>query len=215
MSGVIKYSFLLLVLFYPVYSQNSIIPNDNHTTDLNADNNISTASLNQRYKMNNASSNTTKTNDVDLQMTMIKNFHELVPKQNARTKSSFNIVSSFRENIHFGGYWNRYAIINFTPNINIKPFDFISIYANQNLSCYIPISGIKEHFEFLCIQGASILAVDNSFKLLFNQDKIIPSIIGFALKNVIMSVLMSSLNNNSENKLYSFRSYYYSMSIQF
>jgi len=169
---------------------------------------------NQQIKLN-SNPLSVKSSDEDIQMKMINNFHDLLPKPVQPTKNPFNIVSSFRENIHFGGYWNSYAIINFTPNINIKPLPFISIYANQNLSCFVPITGIKEHFEFLCVQGASIMVIDNAFKLLFERNRILPALIGFALKNLVMAEVMKKLNDGAPNKLYSYRSYFYSMSITF
>src|SRR5437868_5704246 len=74
-------------------------------------------------------------------------------------KPNFNIVSSFRNNIHFAGFWNGYAILNFTPSMFIQPLDFISIYANHNISMYIPVKGIKENIESLIVEGAAVLAV--------------------------------------------------------
>ena len=206
-----KYIFLLVITGRLLYSQSVITLNDNNIPN-NSLNRSEAINQDQQTKMN---YNASKSIDEDMQMKIIKNFHDLMPKPVVQQKPSFNIVSSFRENIHFGGWWNKYAIINFTPNINIKPFGFISIYANQNLSCFVPIDGIKKHFEFLCVQGASILAIDNSFKLLFDQSRIVPAVIAFALKNIVMSVVMNTLNNNSPNRLYSYRSYFYSMNISF
>lgn len=126
----------------------------------------------------------------------------------------FNIVSSFRSNIRFGGFWGKYAIVNFTPQVLVKPAGFISIYANHSTSCFIPMDGIKEHMEKLCIQGAAILAVDNTIKLFFGSDDMIPSIAGFIAKTLIINTVMSSVNKNSKNKMYDFKSYYYSVSIR-
>jgi len=139
----------------------------------------------------------------------VKNLH------GKASKPKFNIVSSFRENIHFGGFYDRYAIINFTPAMSLKPFDFININASQIYSCFVSISGIKEHFKTLCIQGAAVLAVDNSVKLFFGADKMIPSIVGFAAKNIIITLLKSKLMKKSPNQIYSYDSYSYSFSIKF
>ncbi len=125
------------------------------------------------------------------------------------------LVSSFRENIRFGGFWDHYAIVNFTPAVNIKPFDFMSIYANQNLSCYIPVHGIKEHFKSILVHGAAILVVDNSVKLLNASNSIIQPIAGFILKNIITSILKVYIDKPSSNKIYSYNSYFYSMTIRF
>jgi hypothetical protein len=207
----VKYILLLVITGRLLYSQSVITLNDNNIPN-NSLNRSAAINQDQQTKMNN---NGSKSIDEDMQMKIIKNFHDLMPKPVVQQKPTFNIVASFIENIQFGGWWNKYAIINFTPNINIKPFGFISIYANQNLSCFVPIDGIKEHFEFLCVQGASILAIDNSFKLPFDQSRIVPAVVAFALKNIVMSVVMNTLNNNSPNRLYSYRSYFYSMNITF
>jgi hypothetical protein len=141
--------------------------------------------------------------------------NNLNSKLKNKIKQAFNIISSFRENIRFGGFWDKYAIINFTPSVNIKPFDFISINANQNLSCFIPVQGIKEHFKSLCIQGAALLAVDNSIKLLFGANRIIPSVAGYAAKNIIISLLRRMIEKKSNNQVYSYNSYNYSVNIRF
>ena len=214
MRVLIKFIFLMFITFRFIYSQGGIVLTDNNSPAGSMNHKTPVINPDMQEKFNHDSP-MEKSSYNDMQMKMINNFHDLLPKPVVQQKKTFNIVSSFRENIHFGGWWNRYAIINFTPNISLKPFSFISIYANQNLSCFVPIDGIKEHFEFLCVQGASILAIDNTFKLLFDRNRIVPSVIGFALKNVVMAVVMNTLNNHSPNRLYSFRSYYYSMNITF
>jgi len=138
----------------------------------------------------------------------------MVPPNDKNEEFNLNIVSSFRNNIKFGGFWEGYVIINFTPQVLVKPFDFISIYANHNTICFIPIAGITEHMKQLCIQGAAILAVDNSVKLIFGSNSIIPSIAGFTAKNIIISLLMKSINKNTDSKIYNNNSYYYSISIR-
>src|SRR5205085_9733266 len=68
-------------------------------------------------------------------------------------KPKLDIVSSYRNNIHFGGFWNGYAILNFTPTMYIQPFSFISIYANHNFSNYVPLKDIEQNFKSLFIEG--------------------------------------------------------------
>lgn len=135
--------------------------------------------------------------------------------QNKHQDIKSRFVASFRENIHFAGFWNHYAILNFTPAVNLQPFDFITINASQNLSCYIPIHGIKEHFGTLVAHGVAILAVDNSVKLFFGTNRILPSIAGFVLKNIITTLITASFNKQSKNKVFSYNNYYYSMNIRF
>jgi hypothetical protein len=172
--------------------------------------NVSIESVNKLSILKNA----LRENDIEVKSRVFAHPFRIRPTQNKKVKSAFDIISSFRENIRFGGFWDKYAIINFTPSFNIKPLDFVSVYGNQNLSCFVPIDGIREHFKSLCIQGAAILAVDNTEKLFFNSSKIIPVIVSFAVKNIIISLLMKSVNQETGNKMYSYKSYYYSISIK-
>ena len=131
-------------------------------------------------------------------------------------KSNFNIVSSFRNNIHFAGFWNGYAILNFTPVMFIQPFDFISIYANHNISMYVPIKEIKDNIESLIIEGAAVLAVDNSLKFLLPNNHLIQSITCFAAKNLVLGIIRNISNNAAKaTGLLEFKYYYYSVSIRF
>jgi len=156
-----------------------------------------------------------KSDENEIKSVLLTHPFRIDPPHPAKVKPNFNIVSSFRENIRFGGFWGKYAIINFNPSFNIKPFDFISIYGNQTMSCWVPIDGIKEHFKSLCIQGAAILVVDNTTKLIFGPNKILPTLAGFALKNLIITMLTHSISKQSANKIYSYNSYYYSVNIKF
>jgi hypothetical protein len=131
--------------------------------------------------------------------------------------STFDVVSSsFRSNIRFGGFWDKYAIINFTPQMNLKPFDFVSIYASHNMSCFIPIKGVKEHFKSMAIQSAAIMAVESSLKFLLPEESVVKSILGFALKNAIIFYFMKPYleNTKGENQILEYDQYYYSMSIR-
>ncbi|MDQ3020880.1 MAG: hypothetical protein M3R36_09960 [Bacteroidota bacterium] len=133
-------------------------------------------------------------------------------------KYSFDIISSVGSNISFGGFWDKYALLNFTPQMYIKPLSFISIYANNNLYCLIPLKGIKEHFQSVTIQGLSILAIDNSMKLFFPDNHWIPQLISFAAKNLLINFVIKpsfKKSNNSDTQILDFENYYYSVSINF
>jgi hypothetical protein len=133
-------------------------------------------------------------------------------------KYSFDIMNSVGSNISFGGIWERYAVINFTPQMFIQPASFISIYANNNLSCLIPLDLIKEHFQFITIQSLAVLAVDNSVKMLFPAGQWIPQLISFAAKNLLINFLVKSSNekmSNSNTSILQFENFYYSVSINF
>ncbi|HEY3250876.1 MAG TPA: hypothetical protein VGK25_07130 [Ignavibacteria bacterium] len=140
--------------------------------------------------------------------------HSITNTQKKEEKPTFNIVSSFRGNIRWGGFWENYAIVNFTPEMFIQPFDFISIYANQHSSNYIPIQSIKQDIKPLItpllIRGLAVLAIDNSVKFLLASNKFIQQITGFALKNLAINLLKSSSQNMME-----FKYYYCAVSIKF
>lgn len=122
------------------------------------------------------------------------------------------IISSFNSNFHFAGLWDKYAVINVTPQMFIKPFEFLSIYANHSTSMYIPITEVKQHFRSLLIEGAAVLAVDNSVKLIFSSTPMLQSIVNFAAKNLVINFLKRSL---SGNKFPEFKYYYYAVSVRF
>jgi hypothetical protein len=96
----------------------------------------------------------------------------------------------------------------------IQPFDFISIYANQNTSNYIPVTLIKQGLKPLVtpiiMRGIAVLAIDNSVKFLFSSNKILQQVAGFALKNLAINLLKSSSQNMME-----FQNYYCSVNIKF
>jgi len=122
------------------------------------------------------------------------------------------LISSFNNNFHFAGFWDKYAVINVTPQMYIKPFDFISIYANHSTSMYIPITEVKEHFKSLAIEGAAIIAVDNAVKFLFSSKPLLQSVINFAAKNFVISLVKKKFSKKSMPE---FKYYYYAVSIRF
>lgn len=158
------------------------------------------------------SENTEKIRSVELYRYTI----DLLQKSKTiKEENTFNIVSSFRQNIRFGGFWDRYAIVNFTPNMFIKPFDFLSIYAVHNSSYFIPIKAVKEHFKLMAVQSAAILAIDNTIKHLLPASKMIKAIAGFVLKNVLINSLLGEIISKGSDRIFEQGSYYCSMSIRF
>lgn len=136
-----------------------------------------------------------------------------------KERNKIDIVSSFGNNISFGGFWDNYAVINFTPQISIQPAEFIRIYANHYLNCLIPLSSLKEYSGSVILQGIAILSIDQSIKLfLQNKTGWISEIISFAAKNLLLNLIIKpSINNtkNSPSQSLQFENYYYSMSIAF
>ena len=136
-----------------------------------------------------------------------------------KERNKIDIVSSFGNNISFGGFWDNYAVINFTPQISIQPAGFISIYANRYLNCLIPLSSLKEYSGSVILQGIAILSIDQSMKLfLQNKTGWISEIISFAAKNLLLNLIIKpSIKNtsNSPSQSLQFENFYYSMSIAF
>lgn len=132
-------------------------------------------------------------------------------------ESSFDITSSFGSNIKFSGFWDEYAILNFTPQMFIQPLDFIDIYASHNISCYVPFGGIKKHFQTIALQSLSVVALDNSLKYLFPDRLWVIDVIAFAAKNFIISFFINSLEKDKGkgNLFFGDKYYYYSMNIRF
>jgi len=165
--------------------------------------------------------NLTKNDDADyyksFEISVRSNTKPILHPDKVPEKLKFDIISSYRNNIHFGGFWNGYAIVNFTPAMYIQPFDFISVYAIHHISMYIPIKGITENIKSLVIESAAVLAVDNSVKFLLSSNHIVQSIVGFAAKNLVISFLRNIINNTNNNPsgLLEFKYYYYSVSIRF
>lgn len=140
---------------------------------------------------------------------------EVLSPNRVAKEETFNIVNSFRGNIRFGGFWERYAIVNFTPVMYIKPFDFLSIYANHNLSYFIPIKAVKEHFKLMAIQSAAVLIIDNSIKHLFPASSMIKSIFSFVLKNFVIFYMKKPVTESGNDRILEFDQLYYSISVRF
>jgi len=119
----------------------------------------------------------------------------LIPQEKHESPAS-SLVSSFRKNIHFGGYWNGYAIVNFTPNLFIQPADFISIYTNNSASMYVPIKGLRENMKILVVQGAAVMAAENAAKYFLSSMPIVQSLAGFVIKNLVLAYFDKVLNKD-------------------
>jgi hypothetical protein len=131
-----------------------------------------------------------------------------------KEESRFNIVSSFRNNIRFGGFYDRYAIVNFTPQMSFKAAEFISVYAHHNISYFVPVQSAKEHFTSMAAQGAAILAVDNIVKHILPAGIVLRSVTGFILKNTVIHFMTRSILGKGNDKVLEYDFYYYSVSIR-
>lgn len=207
---VTKYLHIIFLLFISgwLYSQ-EISPDE--SVIINNSNNNSILKLLKSEAINNnpdsKSSNPSKSSNLLLQE--YKN--SVLPAVKHEISFTPGIVSSVKNNIHFAGFWDHYAIINFTPQFYIQPFDFISIYANHSTSVYVPVMEAKNYVKSLAIEGAAMVVIESSLHYLLPPNAIIQSLAGFAAKNIAMAVL----KNSQSSKLLEFKYYYYSVSIRF
>jgi hypothetical protein len=130
-------------------------------------------------------------------------------------RSSFDPVSAFRTNIRFGGFWDRYAIINFTPALNISPFDFINFSAYHNISYFVPVKAANEHFRSMTIQSAAVLCVETAFRFINILPPMISDVTVFLLKNAIIKFMQRSVLNEGSDKIFRQVNYYYNLRIRF
>lgn len=136
----------------------------------------------------------------------------------ARQEESFDLFSSVGSNINFGGIWDRYTVINFTPQLDMKPADFISVYANHYMNCLIPLTEVKEYSKTLVIQTAAIMTVEGCMNLFFEKKNWIAQTVSFALKNIITNLfIMPSIENRNAYKddILLYHSYYCSVKFVF
>lgn len=134
-------------------------------------------------------------------------------------ESSIDLISSVGSNMNFGGVWEKYAVINFTPQIFIQPAGFLNIYANHYVNFLIPLEAVKEYSKSILLQGLAVLAVDNSIKLFLNGNtNWITEVISFTAKNLLLNILIKPSVSNTSNSPFpvlQYENYYYSMSITF
>jgi hypothetical protein len=207
---VIKYVIVFLLLLTYAYGQESLLDPRPASANDNQEHN-SVLRLQKETKANFSES---KTDLPDERVTMeLREFSKnlFVPVKQISYPAP-GLVNSFRNNVHFGGFWDKYCIINFTPNMYIQPTDFISIFATHNTSVYVPIKGATEYAKSLALQSLAIVAIDNSMKFLLPPNNVIQGIVSFALKNAAMALVKKF---SSENTLTEFKYYYYSVSIRF
>ena len=141
--------------------------------------------------------------------------------QNKKTeKYSFDIISSVGRNINFSGIWDSKVVMNFSPSMYIQPIEFINIYANYRLSSFIPtdLSEGKMQLKSFVIQSLTLLAVDNSVKLLLANDTWISGFIEYAIKNLVMFCFIKpDIKSNNDHTIPRAEDeyYYYSVNIRF
>lgn len=130
----------------------------------------------------------------------------------------FDLVSSVGSNISFGGIYEKYAFINFTPNMFIRPADGIQIYANHNLLKVVPLEDINNAAGSLILQSIVLVAAENTVNLIVNERTWVSDLVSFTLKNILIGMLVRPVVKISNRKMIPWiqdESFYYSVSIRF
>lgn len=131
---------------------------------------------------------------------------------------SFDFSTAVGSNVSIGGLWGRYAIINFTPQIYIKPIRNVEVYANHTVGCLIPLSGINKYYKSITLQSAALIVIDNSLKIFFPERKWITEAISFAAKVIIVNFVTKPAikeSSNTPSPMYHYENFYYTVRITF
>lgn len=132
---------------------------------------------------------------------------------------SFDIISTIQSNLSFGGFWDKYVVINFTPQVHIKPAGFLNIYSSHYLNCLIPLEDVAEYSRSIIIQGIAISAIDNSIKFITGEgNSWIIDVAVYTVKNILLNILVKPAfkkDDESPSNVLMFDNYYYSININF
>jgi hypothetical protein len=130
----------------------------------------------------------------------------------------FNLIESMNSNVKFGGFYNGSINIQFSPAMYIKPFSFLSIYANRQKNLFIPMERLQENAASLAAETSGMIIIETLVKLILPPNIIVRGITEFTLKNCI-SFLMYSIFNSSQGSrssgVYKYDFYYLSAGITF
>jgi hypothetical protein len=143
-------------------------------------------------------------------------FRKLFRKEDQKFR--FDLVSSVGSNISFGGIYEKYAFINFTPSMFIRPADDIQIYANHNLLKVVPLEDINNAAGSLILQSIVLVAAENTINLIVNERTWVSDLMSFTLKNILIGMLVRPVVKTSNRKMIPWiqdESFYYSVSIRF
>lgn len=144
---------------------------------------------------------------------MTSTLSETLKKREIKEEFNFNPIKSINGNIKFGGVYDNKVDLYFAPQMYIKPFDWIGIYAIRHKHVYIPIEEIKDNIKPLAIETAGLVIIENVVNFFTLNDKMINGILNFALKNGF-TFLMQSLEDENK-KLPKWEYYYCSVGIRF
>ncbi len=129
----------------------------------------------------------------------------------------FNLIESVNSNVKFGGFYNGSVNIQFSPAMYIKPFQFLSIYANHQKNLFIPMKDLQSNMFSLAAEASGIILVENAVKLFAPPNKVVRGLAEFTLKNCISFLIYSIFNSTQKptDGVYKYDFYYISAGITF
>lgn len=130
----------------------------------------------------------------------------------------FNLIESINSNVKFGGFYNGSVNIQFSPAMYIKPFSFLSIYANHQKNLFIPMQSIQENALPLAVEASGMVIIETVVKVFSPPDKIVRGLAEFTLKNCISLLIYSIFNSGDASHssgVYKHDFYYISAGITF
>jgi len=130
----------------------------------------------------------------------------------------FDLIQSVNSNVKFGGFYNGSVNIQFSPAMYIKPFSFLSIYANHQKNLFIPMESITDNAVPIAVETTGMVLIENIVKMFAPPDKVVRGLTEFTLKNCVSFLIYSIFNSSQASKssgVYKHDFYYFSAGITF
>ena len=138
---------------------------------------------------------------------------ETLTKEVKKEEFVFNPVKSLNGNIKFGGFYNGGIDLFVAPDMYIKPFDGIAIYAIRRKHTFIPLEKVQENIQPILLETVCLAAIENAVNYFTVGDKVLNGILNFALKNGF--TFLSQATKDKEKRLPTWESYYFSIGVRF
>ena len=150
---------------------------------------------------------------LDYRDQMTNTLSESLTKRERKEEFHFNPIKSLNGNIKFGGLYNNRVDLYVAPDMFIKPFEGVSIYAIRKRHVYIPLEKIKENIPSLLLETLSLAAIENAVNYFTITDKVLNGILNFALKNGF--TFLSQTMKEKDKDIPSWEYYYFSIGVRF
>lgn len=144
---------------------------------------------------------------------MTSTLRETLNRQESRDEFKFNPIKSLNGNLKFGGFYNGGVDLFVAPDMYIKPFEGISIYAIRKKHVFIRLEKMQENIRPLLIETLCLAAIENAVNYLTVGNRVLNGILNFALKNGFTFISQATKDKNK--KLPTWESYYFSIGVRF